>query len=324
MSKFNDYLRLMRISLLPTAWSNVLMGAAMIGDVGQWPLILLLLLCSSCLYIAGMVLNDVYDVEIDRKERPERVLPSGKIPVSHAKAFGYSLLAAALAIGLFLSLDFSGKGGDSFRLNAPTFAVVVGLIILILLYNRTAKHSRYGPIVMGLCRSGNVVLGGSLTRDLLDLPISGGLLFVALSVGLFVAGITWFAKHENDAGIKSTLFLGAGCMAAAIGALFWFPFTSMFQFSFLAVHGATPNQSPLLFCGLLAMMIFPVVRKVILATVTASPSDIKQAVIGSLLTIIMIDASICYLVSPGNPAYALVVASLIVPAFLMTRRIMAT
>lgn len=329
MSKLSDYLRLMRISLLPTAWSNVLMGYVLVMGLASpsagWLGLLLLLFCSSCLYIAGMVLNDVYDIELDNVERPERVLPSGRISVKNAKRLGYALFAAALLTSVLISIDHSVKGGGRYYLYGATTAVVCGLIILIYVYNRAAKHSAYGPWVMGLCRSFNVLLGGSLGRRLVDAPVGNTLFYVAGAVGLYVAGITYFARKENEAGHCRNLYIGAVCMVAAVAALILLPFTEIFwSFWFHHYGGTVPPVSPTLFIGLLAVMMFPVARKVGVALATRQPGDVKQAVITSLLTIIMIDASICWLVSPATPAYALGVACLIIPAYLMSRRIMAT
>jgi len=329
MSKLSDYLRLMRISLIPTAWSNVLMGFAVGIGVSNlfefWPQLLAVLICSSCLYIAGMVLNDVYDIDIDRVERPERVIPGGKINLRHAKMFGYSLITIALILAAFISIEFGFRNGGGWTLMAPTFPIAVGLAILILFYNRLAKHTAFGPLVMGACRMFNVLLGASLTQASFDINGTGqGLFYVALAIGLFVAGITWFAKHENSTGRNITLYLGAGCMTLAVAGLAAFPFTDAFWNGIFASNLAGSNRTPTLFMGILALMVFPVAKRVILAMTTCQPRDIKLAVITSLLTIIMIDASICYLVSPMAPAYAVTVACLIIPAFLMCRRIMAT
>ena len=61
------------------------MGVLFVQQALVPPLAVLLLVAASVfLYLAGMVLNDVYDVEIDRRERPDRPLPSGRIPVAWA------------------------------------------------------------------------------------------------------------------------------------------------------------------------------------------------------------------------------------------------
>jgi len=63
------------------------------------PLTLILLIGSSLsLYCAGLVLNDLFDLKIDRKERPERPLASGAVSTGSAIAVSIVLLAAALAM----------------------------------------------------------------------------------------------------------------------------------------------------------------------------------------------------------------------------------
>ena len=47
-----------------------------------------LLIASSCLYLSGMVLNDVFDREVDARERPKRPIPSGRISVKSAAILG--------------------------------------------------------------------------------------------------------------------------------------------------------------------------------------------------------------------------------------------
>src|SRR5262245_19233019 len=56
----------------------------------------LLLGAPSCLYLAGMVFNDVFDRKIDAVERPKRPIPSGRVPVRGAVILGVLLLATGL------------------------------------------------------------------------------------------------------------------------------------------------------------------------------------------------------------------------------------
>src|SRR5438874_1337202 len=53
---------------------------------------------SLCFYCAGLVLNDIADIEEDRRDRPMRPLPSGAIDLRTAHIVGASLLAGGLAI----------------------------------------------------------------------------------------------------------------------------------------------------------------------------------------------------------------------------------
>ena len=180
---------------------------------------------------------------------------------------------------------------------------------------------------MGLCRGLNVLLGCSVHAwNPVVLEFDTAYLIVAGAAGLYVAGITWFARKEHQRSSRRFLAWGAAAMAAGVAILVWFPFSDSFAFNFSVKRDAITGDSrhQYLYVGLLAMMLLPVDRKTAVAIVSRQPKEIKSAVIISLLTIIMIDASICYLVSPETPAYALSVAALLVPAFLMSRRISAT
>ena len=95
------WLRLMRLPNLATAAADSMAGYLVVSGLQavQWPpaACLLAVLASLGFYAAGMVLNDVYDVAIDRAERPERPLPSGAIAVRRAAAVGNLLMAVGAA-----------------------------------------------------------------------------------------------------------------------------------------------------------------------------------------------------------------------------------
>ena len=74
--------------------------------IGMWTLGLLAA-ASALLYSAGMVLNDVFDVELDREEQPDRPLPSGRISLGSARWLGWQLLTLGimLASGMAVMLQ---------------------------------------------------------------------------------------------------------------------------------------------------------------------------------------------------------------------------
>src|SRR5437868_1114393 len=90
----------MRLPNVFTAMADIFMGYwfthETLEPIGAF---LLLLVSSSCLYIAGMVFNDVFDVEQDRRERPHRPIPSGRISKRSATVLGCSIMFAGLAAG---------------------------------------------------------------------------------------------------------------------------------------------------------------------------------------------------------------------------------
>ncbi len=104
MSRITGYLRLMRPANIITAITDILAGitiAASLVNVA-WGNIILLIISTTGLYGGGVVLNDVFDAELDKKERPERPIPSGLISKKSVTIFGITLLligiiAAALS-----------------------------------------------------------------------------------------------------------------------------------------------------------------------------------------------------------------------------------
>ena len=68
---------------------------------GPYPInrLVLILLSGVTLYWAGMILNDVFDIDRDRQERPSRPLAAGNISLAAAKRAGWILWLLGVAIG---------------------------------------------------------------------------------------------------------------------------------------------------------------------------------------------------------------------------------
>ena len=75
----------------------------------------------------------------------------------------------------------------------PRLPLVLSLCLVaaILLYDGPLKRTWAGPAMMGLCRFLNVLLGVSVSGAT---PWPGW--HLAFVVGLYVAGVTWFARTE--------------------------------------------------------------------------------------------------------------------------------
>src|SRR4051794_33630035 len=76
--KVHAWLVLGRISNLPTVGSNCL-AAWLLGGGGSWGKLAAVGAGAALLYTAGMFLNDAFDVEFDRRHRPERPIVSGVV-----------------------------------------------------------------------------------------------------------------------------------------------------------------------------------------------------------------------------------------------------
>ena len=116
----------------------------------------MLLIASSCLYTAGMVLNDVFDREQDRRERPQRPIPSGRVAVSTAVWLSIALLIVGIGCG---AGDWSSCACIGGRCRLP-----LALVVFIVAYDAHFKHTAGGPLAMGVCRMLNVLLGMSVSH----------------------------------------------------------------------------------------------------------------------------------------------------------------
>jgi len=190
--RVRTYFELLRFPAVFTAIADVMMGyLVMHGDLRPAPVFLLLAITSGCLYLAGMVLNDVYDVVIDARERPERPIPSGRLNVAAASRLGWFLMGVGYmaAWSVYFVYDRIGP------------AAVAGMLaVLIYVYDRIANKSAIGPVVMGFCRALNVLLGMSTFAVGVGQPLVTVLtpaqLSILVGMWMYIAAVTWLAKSE--------------------------------------------------------------------------------------------------------------------------------
>jgi len=195
---------LMRVSNLPTVWSNVFAGwtlglclmspgvldnQKLLGLIFSFNL-LLLLLGASFIYMAGMVLNDLFDLGWDREHRPERPLVAGRLSLSGARIVSACLLAAGAALIIL---------GSASQARTDIGLQVLALVGLIFIYNRWHKGVAWAPYVMGLCRFmlpviGFVATGVGPVASTFALRV---LFNHAASLWLFTVLITMLARYET-------------------------------------------------------------------------------------------------------------------------------
>jgi 4-hydroxybenzoate polyprenyltransferase len=146
---------------------------------------------SLCLYAAGLIANDCFDLEDDRRERPKRPLPSGAIPPSFAGLVGFLLGALGIALAALASVMSAG--------------IAVGLVVMVLVYDAGGKRvSGWGPLNMGLCRGLSLLLGAAAAGPkALSQPLP---LLAALGVTVYIAVVTWIASDETRVDVPRRRF----------------------------------------------------------------------------------------------------------------------
>src|SRR4029077_2842965 len=127
MMRILDFARLVRLPNAFTAMADICLGALVTGALPErLAPFLFLLLASLCLYWAGMVWNDYFDLEQDKRERPFRPLASGRVSVATARRLG--ILLMALGLGCAGLADLANGG---LRWKALPLAIALGLAILL-------------------------------------------------------------------------------------------------------------------------------------------------------------------------------------------------
>ncbi len=139
--------RLLRLSLAPSALADVAAGIVF-ANQGHWPAgggPFWLMASSLCVYHGAMALNDWHDREHDARTRPARPIPSGEVHAETALAIGATLLI----VGPLLALMHSRE--------AAFWSL--GLAALALVYDLGGRGAWLGPLLLALCRAGNLGLG---------------------------------------------------------------------------------------------------------------------------------------------------------------------
>jgi 4-hydroxybenzoate polyprenyltransferase len=158
--------------------------------------ILILVFSSIFLYIGGLITNDLFDIKIDKIERPNRPLVSGKIKESTI---------------ILLSILFFGTGIFlAFLLTFATIVVSIVLVIMILLYNYRLKNGKLRPFLMGGIRALNVIYGSTTTYifftttnyDFFETSFinttTNNLLIVSFAIFFHIFTLTLLSKRETE------------------------------------------------------------------------------------------------------------------------------
>lgn len=260
------YAQLMRLPNVFTAFADILLGACAAGYItDRIDVVILLCLASGCLYLGGMVWNDFFDRVEDAKTRPNRPIPSRRITPRTAALLGAGLLLAGVGLA----------GQTSRMVSNDALEIAGGLAVAILLYDAMLKRTPCGPVGMGLCRFLNVTLGlAGAGGDPWTLPH----LHLAAVVGLYIVGVTWFARTEEGVSQKSHLRYASLVMLAALG---------------LAVTVPThrePGTTFILFPYLIVAFGFYVGLPISRAINNPGPKQVQAAVKRCILGLVVLDA----------------------------------
>lgn len=272
----------------------------------------LTLLASFCAYWAGMILNDVVDIEEDRISRPTRPLPSGRIsPVIAGHIATGMLLVGPVLILVVTTFHTSQK-----LWMGAAFASAAILSLTVRAYNSKLKHTFFGPILMGLCRTLNILMAGCTMLSVGEIespPIA--LVWYAGAIGLYIMGVTVYAKREESDSSASLLSLGLFFEVAGLVILAGFPLWSKTEHAW----NLDPRMTYPLLMGLIG---FTVVQRGAWGINHPVPRKVQLAVRHAILTLILIDATVATMWA--GVWFGGAVALMLMPALLSALRFRST
>jgi 4-hydroxybenzoate polyprenyltransferase len=295
-TRYTPWLRLIRLPNLLTVPGDPVAGFLLASAGASQRLDPLALAAvagaSLCLYVFGLILNDLMDLESDLSERPERPLPSGEITVPQAR-----LAAVAMALsGLNLAL-VAGR---------PALYTAAALAGLVVLYNAALKRTRVlGLLALGLCRGASLLLGAVAVRPelLLHPAAADGPLFIAAAgLALYVAGFSAVARREADA-------------AKPQGFTRWLPFVALAVFlpALIGVLSAQKKFDAITPAVYVFLMVMALMRAWLLGGLLYRLQPVPLTVGGHIRNLLMVQGCLCVASGPSGllPAGTFVLLSLI-------------
>lgn len=295
MEKLFGYLRLARPANIVTAIADVLAGIALSGLLlstlvsEEYINILLLCLSTIGLYGGGIVYNDVFDIDLDRIERPERTIPCGLVSLREATIWGTSLLVFGILM--------------AFAVNSMAGVLAILTTLAALIYNKWGKHHPFlGPPNMGLCRGFNLLLGISILPDRV-----WDIWYIAFVPILYISAITLISRGEVHGSDRKPLYT----------AVFLYSIVILLIFGFSWNQGMVPEV--FIFLLLFAFMIF---KPLLLAIKKPTGPAIGKSVKAGVMALILMNAA--WAAASGAWILALFIVILLPLSFWLSRQFAVT
>ncbi len=194
-------LKFLRVSALPSAWADMLVGCALLVGLSRGGLhsgvgiaVPFLLLLSTCLYLGGMGLNDLLHVQKDKLLNKPRPIVIGELP--HGIAVFVVVLLFVVALSLALSMGLR------------VFYVTLALSMAILFYNTLSSGKiRNGQLESSPIQSALSVPTIAICRVLhvtlpffLFMAIGKVVLFLMASSFVYFCLVTLISLYEDKGG----------------------------------------------------------------------------------------------------------------------------
>ncbi len=232
---------------------------------------------SLCLYVFGLILNDLVDLEDDLRERPERPLPAGEISVPQARMAAIAMAFSGLNLALVAGL--------------PALYVAAALAGVVVLYNAVLKRVPVaGVVAMGGCRGLSLLLGAVAAWPGLFAQMDVRCAPVFLAAGglvLYVIGFSAVAKREMDPDkpLGGTRWLPFGALLLGLPAL-------------LVVLSAGKKPDAFTPTVYVFLMVMTLMRAWLLGGLMYRHQPVPVTVGGHIRNLLMVQACLCVAAGP--------------------------
>ncbi len=313
--RWRDWAELVRLPNVFTVLSDSLAAAILVtGGALPWLTVTLVVIASVLVYWGGMILNDVVDLEEDRSTRFHRPLVRGSISPVIAGHIGNGMLLIAPIIILAATTMWREQP----IWMGAAFVCAVGLALCVRVYDSPIKRTPIAPIIMGLCRGLNILMAGTtmlaVTTGEVEFPRA--LPIFAGGIGLYIVGITVFARREEGQSSQSGLVLGLLLEIAGMALIASIPWLSQVDDKLWKLD---PWRAYPLLVGLVGLT---VINRGIQAVGHPVPRKVQLAVKHAILTLVLLGAAVAAL--SGGPVHGGIMAALLIPAMLVGARFRST
>lgn len=145
--KLYGYINISRPLNVVIAFISIGMGAVLAGSLQPVTAVMAACISGALITAAANAMNDVFDVEIDTVNKPNRPLPCKILSLQEAKIFSFILFVAGICFAFFI--------------NVIAFAVAVVFSVLLYLYSAYLKRMvLWGNAMVSLATGVAFIYGG--------------------------------------------------------------------------------------------------------------------------------------------------------------------
>jgi len=203
----NPYLEIIRPANGAMAAVAVLVGYIVaIGSVAITLPAAAAMLSAFLILSGGMAVNDYYDVAIDKKNKPHRPIPSGRMRRTRAFQYSMALFGLGLAAALYVSY--------------AAFAIATAAAMLLYLYAwKFSAEPFTGNLVVAVNTGLTFIFGAAAAGEVLSIPaiaLAGMALFATLAREIYKS----IQDMKADKGHRETLPMHIGIGKSSLIAAF--------------------------------------------------------------------------------------------------------